>query len=664
MLNHKFKLTTLAFIMTSLLSACDSQPATSLTSEVATQGPTTQGTAAQVVADTATMQQEPALAIKATEYLIAEVAGDKFTVAATATALEIRQDDKVISSIAGEFSSVKVHAFDEQSNLLIAADSNTNELHLWQFAPKAAKPFTPIFQTLINSRVIEDLCFYQSPENDQLSVFVIGDRGGADQLLLRQQQQWLKAPLEIRQLGIPYDSKACAVNAATQALYVSEAGQAIWQYQAEPEAEEGRELIQVKAPFGKLNGDISAMTVLADGSLLVLEEEPARLIQLNPAGGLVSSTEVKGLEEANSLFAFANMAKTEIFVAGDTNTAVQQLLLSNTATVNVGTNPIQPIQIKPTLETQAVGLRGDVMDDPAIWHHGSIAEQSIILATDKRAGLKTYNMRGELVQQLDVGRLNNVDLRYGLDWRGSKHDVAVASLRDNNSLQLFAINSDGKLSDAGTVPTTMRDIYGLCQYQSKKTGEHFVFVNDKSGLIEQYQLISDGQNWQAKLVRSLKVQSQPESCVADDDNGTLYLGEEDEAIWRFAAEPDASTTGEIIVRADGRSLVADIEGMALISHQGQTLVLVSSQGNDSYLIYDTKAPYPQLLHFRVTTNPELGIDGSSETDGLDLTQRSLGAGFSQGALVVQDGRNRMPETGQNFKLVPLEHILALLPKTH
>ena len=664
MLNHKFKLTTLAFIMTSLLSACDSQPATSLTSEVATQGPTTQDAAAQVVADTATMQQEPALAIKATEYLITEVAGDKFTVAATATALEIRQDDKVISSIAGEFSSVKVHAFDEQSNLLIAADSNTNELHLWQFAPKAAKPFTPIFQTLINSRVIEDLCFYQSPENDQLSVFVIGDRGGADQLLLRQQQQWLKAPLEIRQLGIPYDSKACAVNAATQALYVSEAGQAIWQYQAEPEAEEGRELIQVKAPFGKLNGDISAMTVLADGSLLVLEEEPARLIQLNPAGGLVSSTEVKGLEEANSLFAFANMAKTEIFVAGDTNTAVQQLMLSNTATVNVGTNPIQPIQIKPTLETQAVGLRGDVMDDPAIWHHGSIAEQSIILATDKRAGLKTYNMRGELVQQLDVGRLNNVDLRYGLEWRGSKHDVAVASLRDNNSLQLFAINSDGKLSDAGTVPTTMRDIYGLCQYQSKQTGDHFVFVNDKSGLIEQYQLISDGQNWQAKLVRSLKVPSQPESCVADDDNGTLYLGEEDEAIWRFAAEPDASTTGEIIVRADGRSLVADIEGMALISHQGQTLVLVSSQGNDSYLIYDTKAPYPQLLHFRVTTNPELGIDGSSETDGLDLTQRSLGAGFSQGALVVQDGRNRMPETGQNFKLVPLEHILALLPKTH
>lgn len=655
MLNHQFKLSTLAFVMATLLSACDSKPAPSVQDVAATKS------AAQGVTSTAAMQQEPALAVKASEYLITEVAGSKFTVAATASALEIRHNETVIDHIAGEFSSVKMHAFDEQSNLLIAANSNTNELHLWQFAPKAAKPLTPIFQTLIHSRVIEDLCFYQSPENDQLSVFVIGDRGGADQLLLRQQQQWLKAPLEIRQLGIPYDSKACAVNAATQALYVSEAGQAIWQYQAEPEAEEGRKLIQVKAPFGKLEGDISAMTVLADGSLMVLEEEPAKLLQLSAAGELISSIAVKGLDEANSLFASANMAKSELYVAGDATTPVQQLMLTWAPIANAEAKPIQPLQIKPTLETQSVGLRGDVMDDPAIWHHPTVAEKGIILATDKRAGLKTYNMRGELVQQLDVGRLNNVDLRYGMQWRGSKHDVAVASLRDNNSLQLFAINPDGMLNDAGTVPTTMRDIYGLCQYHSKKTSEHFVFVNDKSGLIEQYQLISDGQNWQAKLVRSLKVPSQPESCVADDENGSLYLGEEDEAIWRFAAEPDAATTGEVLVKADGKALVADIEGLALIKHQGRIMMLVSSQGNDSYIIYDTKAPFQQLLHFRVTTNPALGMDGSSETDGLDLTQQSLGAGFSQGALVVQDGRNRMPETGQNFKVVPLEDILKHIP---
>jgi 3-phytase len=46
---------------------------------------------------------------------------------------------------------------------------------------------------------------------------------------------------------------------------------------------------------------------------------------------------------------------------------------------------------------------------------------------------------------LPVGRLNNVDLRYGLRWQGKPHDVAVASLRNNNSLQLFAIAADGSV---------------------------------------------------------------------------------------------------------------------------------------------------------------------------------------------------------------------------
>jgi len=43
-----------------------------------------------------------------------------------------------------------------------------------------------------------------------------------------------------------------------------------------------------------------------------------------------------------------------------------------------------------------------------------------------------------------------------------------------------------------------------------------------------------------------------------------------------------------------------------------------------------------------------------------VTTRSLGPGFEQGALIVQDGRNRMPEQGQNLKLVPWQYILQQL----
>ena len=56
----------------------------------------------------------------------------------------------------------------------------------------------------------------------------------------------------------------------------------------------------------------------------------------------------------------------------------------------------------------------------------------------------------------------------------------------------------------------------------------------------------------------------------------------------------------------------------------------------------------------------MGIDGASETDGLEVTSANLGGPWSQGLLVVQDGRKRMPESTQNFKLVPWADIARAL----
>lgn len=140
----------------------------------------------------------------------------------------------------------------------------------------------------------------------------------------------------------------------------------------------------------------------------------------------------------------------------------------------------------------------------------------------------------------------------------------------------------------------------------------------------------------------------------------LFVGEEDEGIWRFAATANASGDGELIIKVDGETLVDDVEGLALGYHAGKPLLIVSSQGNDSYVIYDALQPYTLRLQFRVGTHYQLGIDGASETDGLDLTTRSLGPGFEQGAFIVQDGRNHMPEQGQNLKLVPWQPLLEKL----
>ncbi len=197
-------------------------------------------------------------------------------------------------------------------------------------------------------------------------------------------------------------------------------------------------------------------------------------------------------------------------------------------------------------------------------------------------------------------------------------------------------------------------------YQNTTDKKVFVFVNDKSGVIEQYQIDANGADWQGRLVRSLKVPTQPEGCVADDISAELFVGEEDAGIWRFAANAAAGSEGEKIILVDGERLVDDVEGLALAQSGDKRYLVVSSQGNDSYVVYDAAAPYSEQLRFRITTNPVLGIDGTSETDGLEVTTRPLGPGFEQGALIVQDGRNRMPEQGQNLKLVPWQYILQQL----
>ena len=638
--------------MTSLLLGCGTQQS-SANSVATAKTATTKNL-------TVTLPPQRLLTNSGHHYLQAEVAGQQLQFVLDMQGLKVfgAASQQPLATASGNFERLTSQALHDGSWLLAAMEADTQSLHLWRWHQGQLQPQ---LQQVINSRVVEDLCFYQSGANQQLSLFLLGGRGGADQLLLQQAGNWLTKPVVIRELAVPYDSKACAVDATNGVLYVSEPN-AIWRYQAEPEADESRELVQVKQPFGAIDSEIVALSVLPDSSLLALEEQPARLLRI-VADPKTANTQTAvqswplGEDAVAAMSAVATADGTDVFVTSEDQSQVQQWSLP--VVLKQSAKPAKLIhQVQPIAQSQAASQRGDVIDDPAIWHHATKPELSRILATDKRNGLDVYDKTGKRLQQLPVGRLNNVDLRYNLRWQGKPHDVAVASLRNNNSLQLFAITADGTVKAAGQIPTAMQEIYGLCLFQPT-AAQIYVFVNDKSGLVEQYQLHSDGQSWSGQKVRSLQVQGQPEGCVADDKRQQLFVGEEDTGIWRFDAAADAPVTGEQIVLVDGTELVADVEGLAFAP--GDTpYLLASSQGDDSYVLYQGVAPYRQLLKFRVTTNPQLGIDGSSETDGLDLTVRSLGPGFEQGALIVQDGRNRMPEQGQNLKYVPWQAVLDLL----
>ena len=112
--------------------------------------------------------------------------------------------------------------------------------------------------------------------------------------------------------------------------------------------------------------------------------------------------------------------------------------------------------------------------------------------------------------------------------------------------------------------------------------------------------------------------------------------------------------------AGNPALKDDIEGIGLYAKADGTGYLVaSSQGNDSYAVFRREGDNAYVGSFRVGADMAAGIDGVSETDGLDVTSLA-GSGFPDGLMVAQDGRNVSPPENQNFKLVSWTRIAEAL----
>jgi len=320
------------------------------------------------------------------------------------------------------------------------------------------------------------------------------------------------------------------------------------------------------------------------------------------------------------------------------------------------------LTVQATAETTPVASLEDAADDPAIWINRTDPGQSRILGTDKKAGLAVYDLTGEKVQFLPVGRVNNVDVRDGLTLAGKSLTIAAASQRDDKTIVLWSIDSTGTLAPLSAVKTGLAEPYGVCLSWAgtSPNGCLWAFVNDKDGRIEQYEIKDDGTGKVASaLVRTLKLQTQPEGLVADEPQGFLFAGEECRGVWRFPLDPSGGTTGELIAGLKPKGhLTPDVEGLAIVSTgpNNQGYLIVSSQGSNQYALYDRTPPHEFRAIFAIGDSPT--IDGVQETDGLEATTTPLGPTFPFGILVVQDGDNNgLP---QNFKFVPFESVVKIL----
>tara|TARA_R110000772_G_scaffold38354_7_gene90524 strand:- start:269 stop:1318 length:1050 start_codon:yes stop_codon:yes gene_type:complete len=308
-------------------------------------------------------------------------------------------------------------------------------------------------------------------------------------------------------------------------------------------------------------------------------------------------------------------------------------------------------------ETEAVASGGDAADDPAIWINPQDPAQSLILGTDKLSGLAVYNLQGELVQFLEQGRLNNVDLRSNVILNGQITTLAVATNRSDTTLDIFEISNNGQVSLRYQQPLAMTDPYGVCMYRDQQ-GLAFAFVNSSDGIYQQFQL-TERMNGELSpiLLGSFSVASQPEGCVVDDLDSMFYFGEEEAGIWRMPADVNRADERVMIAQTGSGELTADVEGLDIYRHSdGSRYLIASSQGDNTYALYDLNNAAIYLGSVRVALNPLNGVDAVQETDGLSVTSLALVSRFPQGMLVVQDGYNENPREKQNFKVISWENI--------
>lgn len=320
------------------------------------------------------------------------------------------------------------------------------------------------------------------------------------------------------------------------------------------------------------------------------------------------------------------------------------IVLAGCATTPVG---LPPVAVMALEETDPVGTAAeDAADDPAIWRNAADPSASRIVGTDKKAGLHVYDLSGRTLFSETSGLINNVDLTELPDGRV----IVIASDRNdpaNAMLRTWEMDkASGRLTLLGTTPGGTGEGYGFCLRRDGDAVHAFSAL--KEGTVEEYRLTFPGGEIRSEHLRTRNIPTQIEGCVSDPRNGTLYVGEETAGIWRFGAE---ATEGEIVAPIDNQYLVADVEGLALVTDGADGgWLIASSQGDNAFAVFRLPDMVP-LGRFRIAAGQYGSVE---ETDGIELIAGDFGSQFPEGLFVAQDGRNE-PEA-QNFKLVSWQAI--------
>lgn len=322
------------------------------------------------------------------------------------------------------------------------------------------------------------------------------------------------------------------------------------------------------------------------------------------------------------------------------------------------------VDVQASGETTPVGsARADAADDPAIWRNAARPAASLIVGTDKKAGLYVYGLDGKVRDFVAAGLLNNVDLR---EVEAGRILVGASDRTDGAvpKIALFTLEgATGKLAALGAqafLPPAHApaEAYGFCMGKGMEQGELArAYVVLKHGEVAESRLVETDGTVRAEYLRSVRFATQSEGCVVDDRTGTLYVAEEDVGIWRVDLRAATLQAAGFAMVGPEKGLVDDVEGLAL-APEGESggYLVASSQGDNAYVLLDLATGAPRG-RFRIAAGR---FGATSDTDGIELALGDFGADFPGGLFIAQDGDNT--PAAQNFKLVDWGRVFQLLQR--
>jgi 3-phytase len=294
-------------------------------------------------------------------------------------------------------------------------------------------------------------------------------------------------------------------------------------------------------------------------------------------------------------------------------------------------------QLSSTLTLRATEMVDQ--DDMTFWLHPTDLALSTIIASDKSANrLFVYDLHGTTLQVITAQEPGNIDMRYDFLLDGATIDIVAFNERRTRKIRVYKVDpATRQLApiDNDTIDTGSN--YGFTLYKSPVTGDLYAFTGPKPNTqVRQFKLVDAGAGQVAgvEMIRSIPLRpgGTVEGMAADDETGQLYLASESEGLWKFGAEPDSNTPGMSIAPVGTNGLTADVEGVTIYyAANGQGYLITSSQGNNTFKVYERQAPHTFVGTFMVS--------GVRKTDGIDVSNLPLPLNGtpSHGLLAVHNG---------------------------